>query len=136
MKKLTSEIVDYGISFELLQFHYDCWLFSTVTGAINSGRFLHCSPARSLDAKMFSFGFWKWQHRFLLDTLRQFGFPSVFITLSPYEWSFPFPAWLENIRQTTGRGPTSLCGLETLHVALVLEQLVRSYLCSSNTGDV
>lgn len=54
--------------------------------------------------------------------------------MSPYEWSFPFPVWLEKIRNTTGQGPTTLCGLETLHVAHVLEQLVRSYLCGSNTN--
>lgn len=53
MKKLSSEIVDYGISFELLQFHYDRRLYSTVTGAVTAGRLMHCTPARSLDTKVF-----------------------------------------------------------------------------------
>ena len=86
-----------------------------------------CSPARALEAKTFSTGYWQWQHRFLLDALRQFGYPSVFLTISPYEWTFPFPEYLQKIRQATGNGPTNLASLETLHITHVLEQLVRGY---------
>ena len=91
-----------------------------------------CSPARALEAKTFSTGYWQWQHRFLLDALRQFGYPSVFLTISPYEWTFPFPEYLQKIRQATGNGPTNLASLETLHITHVLEQIVRGYLCGSN----
>ena len=58
----------------------------------------------------------------------------MFITISPYEWTFPFPPWLENLRALTGYGPTNLAQLETMHIVNVLEQLVRGYMCSSNTN--
>lgn len=87
--KVFSSIFDYGVDFELLQFHYDLWLFKTVSGAISAARKLHCSAARALNAKTFSPGFWKMQHRLLLDAVDQFGFPSLFLTISPYEWDFP-----------------------------------------------
>ena len=54
--------------------------------------------------------------------------PSIFLTISPYEWSFPFPAWLEDMRGKTGHGPTKIAGPETLHIANTLEQIVRGYL--------
>lgn len=130
--KVLSEISDYSLHFELLQFHFDRWIFKTVTGAINVGMRTKCSPARALEAKTFSTGYWQWQHRFLLDALRQFGYLSVFLTISPYEWTFPFPEYLQKIRQATGNGPTNLASLETLHITHVLEQLVRGYLCGSN----
>ena len=30
--KLHCEIIDFSNNFELLQFHFDCWLYKTVTG--------------------------------------------------------------------------------------------------------
>ena len=64
--KLYSEIIDYALDFELLQFQYDRWLYKTVTGAINTARRLKCSPARALDTKMFSSTYWQCQHRYVL----------------------------------------------------------------------
>ena len=51
--KLLSEIVDYSLSFELLHFHYDRWVYKTATGAIQTARMDDCSPYRSLDCKSF-----------------------------------------------------------------------------------
>ena len=133
MRKVTSEIADYSMDFDLLHFHYDLWLWRTVTGAIAAGRKMKCSPNRALETKSFSTEYWRWQHRYLLDAVEQFGPPSLFITISPYEWSFPFPEWLESLRKQTGNGPTNLAGLELLHIVHVLEQLVRGYMCGSNT---
>ncbi len=132
--KLLSEILDYGLHYDLLQFQYDRWLYKTVSGAINTARFLKCSPARSLDTKTFSATYWQWQHRYLLDAVQQFGLPDIFITLSPFEWSFPFPQWLQDIRSKTGGGPTQLAGYETAHIVHVLAQVVRGYLCGSNSN--
>ena len=131
--KLFSEILDYSLDYDVLQFQYDRWLYKTVSGAINTARLLKCSPARSLDSKPFSATYWQWQHRYVLDAVEQFGLPDIFITLSPYEWSFPFPQWLTDIRSKTGRGPTELAGFETAHVVQVLAQVVRGYLCGSNS---
>ena len=133
MKKMTSCIADYALSFELLHFHYDLWLFKTVSGAVSVGRNRFCSPAKSLETKFFSSEYWKWQHRFLLDAVRQFGPPSVFLTISPYEWSFPIPPWLSQLQQQTGRGPTELASLETMHIVQVLKQVARGYLGGTNS---
>ena len=130
--KVFSEIADYALHFDLLQFQYDRCIYKTVSGAINSARFLNCSPARALDTKQFSPTFWQWQHLYLLDAVQQFGLPDVFITISPFEWSFPFPNWLDQLRSETGLAPTQLAAFETYHIAHTLEQIVRGYLCGSN----
>ena len=132
MKKVSSTIVDYATTYDLLQFQYDMWLFKTVSSALTCGRFRMCSPARSLEAKPFSVGYWKWQHRYLLDAVNQFGAPTAFLTISPYEWFFPVPPWLSSMRDLTGRGPTQLAAFETTHITHVLEQIIRGYLCGSN----
>lgn len=132
MTKVFSEIIDYATNYDLLCFQYDRWLFKTVSGAITSARQSMCSPARALDGKAFSPGYWQWQHRYLLDAVRQYGYPSLFITISPYEWSFPVPSWLDEIRQQTGSSPTMLAAYETLHIAHTLEQIVRGYMCGTS----
>ena len=76
-------ILDYATSFELLLLQYNMWIFKTVTGAINSARVLNCSPLRALDTQTFLPDYWQWQHRFLLDAVSQFGFHSLFLTISP-----------------------------------------------------
>ena len=130
--KLHSLIIYYGLHFELFQ--YDGWLFKTVSGAINTTQLLKCSPTHYLDMKSFSPTFWQWQHRFVIDAVDQYGLPDVFITLScPYEWSFLFPLWIERIRQQTGKGPTKLAGHKTSHIVNVSIQIVRGYLCRSNS---
>lgn len=85
MTKLLSNVFDYQLHFELLQFQYDRWIFKTITGAVNTGRVTGCSPAIALQHKTFSIGYWQWQHRLLIDAVQQYGFPSFFVTISPYE---------------------------------------------------
>ena len=63
--------------------------FFVNSGAVEAGKKYHCTPLQSLDCKEFSTGYWQWCHLFLLDAVRQFGYPSLFITISPSEWSFP-----------------------------------------------
>ena len=69
---------------------------------------------------------------FLVDAVHQFGLPSLFVTISPSEWSFPTPLWLDDIREEGGYGPTNLRFFETLHFLHVLEEIVHSHLCCSN----
>jgi hypothetical protein len=89
--KILSEVLDYSLDYELLQFVYDRWLFTTVSGAISSCRQFNTSPAMSLSMKTFSPEYWRWHHRYLMDSVRQFGYPDIFITISLYEWTFPSP---------------------------------------------
>ena len=130
--KVFSEITDYALHYDLLQWQYDRGFYKVVSGAINTARFANCSPAHALDTKPFSPTYWQWQHRFLLDAVEQFGLPDAFITISPYEWSFPFAKWVTSARQSTGMDPTQFAGYETYNIAHTLEQIVRGYLCGRN----
>ena len=132
--KVMSPVVDFSLDFELLQYQYDRWLFKTITGAINSSRASGCSPNAALQHKSFSATYWQWQHLYLLDAVKQYGFPSFFLTISPYKWTFPWPQFLEDIRQEHCLEPTDLPLLETLHVAHVLEQVARGYLTGANSN--
>ena len=89
MHKVLFPVVDNSLDYEILQYQYDRWLFKTITGAINSSKVSGCSPNRGLQDKLFSATYWQWQHLVLIDAVRQYGFPSFFITISPYEWTFP-----------------------------------------------
>ena len=132
MHKVLSPAVDYSLDYELLQFQYDRWLFKTITGAVNSSKASGCSPNCVLQQKSFSATYWQWQHLYLIDAVRQYGFPSFFFTISPYEWSFPRPPFIKDIRKNHCLEATDLPVLETLHVANVLEQMARGYLTGAN----
>ena len=134
MTKVFSQIRDYSLHYDLLQFHFDRWLFNTVSGAISTAAAMDSSPARALETKTFSSEYWRWEHRFLVDALHQYGYPTLFVTINPYEWTFPFARWLEEFRDRTGKGPTELAAFETLNILNTLEQVVRGYLCGSNVN--
>ena len=71
---------------------------------------------------------------YLLDAVRQYGFPLFFLTVSPYEWTFPWPAFIQQLRQDLAMEPTDLPVLETIHISHVLEQVARGYLIGANTN--
>ena len=60
-----------------------------IKGDVESGKRHLCSPRQSLDPKPFSSEYWDWNHWFLINAVRQHGFPSLFITISPSQWTFP-----------------------------------------------
>lgn len=121
MSKITSALADYAMHYNLLHYRYDHWLFKTITGAINSTKKAQCSLTTSLEVKTFSHQYWASQHHYLINAFCQFGFPPIFITISPFEWTFPFPPWLNNLRNETGKGPSKLAIPETIHITHVLE---------------
>ena len=122
--KVLSLVYDYALKFEVLQYNYDWWLFKTITGAINSSRASGCSPNTRLQDKSLLATYWQWQHLYLTDAVRQYGFPS-FLSITHFEWTFPWPPFVDKMRVRYGRGPTDCPFLETLHIAHVLEQIMR-----------
>nr|XP_026695284.1 uncharacterized protein LOC113475383 isoform X2 [Ciona intestinalis] len=126
--KVLSNITDYSTSFAMLRFQYDRWLYKTISGAIESGKKMQCSPAQSLEGKSFSPTFWKWQHYYLIDAVNQFGPPDIFITISPYEWTFPQPFWLKQRMAETGCRATTIASAETLCIAHTLQEVLRGYI--------
>ena len=133
--KLLSNITSYNNNFELLQYHYDRWIFKIVTGAVSSGKYRHCSPLKALENKHFTPGYWRWQSRYLADACVQYGPPKLFVTISPYEWDFPKSIWLLNFLQESGCVPTKSGAVETLHIAHVLEQILRGFFTGINSNQ-
>ena len=41
----------------------------------------------------------------------------MFLTAAPFKWTFPWPQWLSELRNQTGRGPAEVAIPETLHMA-------------------
>ena len=74
------------------------------------------------------------QHRLLIDAVEQFGYPDRLIMINPYEWLFPFHDIISSARQKTDRDSTELSASETLHISHVLQELIRGYLCGSNSN--
>ena len=134
MHKVLSPVIDFCLDYELLQYQYDWWLFKTIAGAINSSKASGCSPNAALQQNSFSPTYWEWQHLYLLDAVRQYGYPSFFLTISPYEWTFPWLRFIQQIREDHCLEPTDLPLLETLHVGQVLEQIARGYLTGANSN--
>ena len=134
-QKLMSPIVDYNNNFALLQLQYDRWIYRTVTGAVAVGKKMKVSPRRALETKAFSTEYWRWQHRFLQDAVFQYGKPSFFITISPYEWDFPKPQWVERAILEHDLIPTACGAMETLHIAHTLEQICKGYLTGCNSSE-
>jgi hypothetical protein len=99
--KLLSEILDYALHYDLLQFQYDRWLYKTVSGAISTTRFLKCSPARSLDTKTFSATYWQWQHRYLLDVVYKQGNTLGLKLVSYFNKDYFFQYILMNLPHTS-----------------------------------
>ena len=58
----------------------------------------------------------------------------MFLTAAPFKWTFPWPQWLSELRNQTGRGPAEVAIPETLHMAHVLQQIIRRFLCGKNTN--
>jgi hypothetical protein len=112
----------YGSDFELLQFMHDLSLYLSLTGASSSAS---CSSWLALGGKMFSYQYWRWQHCILQDLQRQLGCPQIFLTIAPYEWSFPWASWIDQLRADMGRQVTGLSGPESLHIAHILKEVVR-----------
>ena len=57
--------------------------------AVESAKKFKYTPKQALDCKEFSALFWEWCHKFFIDTVKQYGYPSIFITISSSEGLFP-----------------------------------------------
>jgi len=132
--KALSPIIDYGQDFSLIQFQFDRYIFKTVCGAVESGKKYKCSPIRSLETKSFTCSYWKWQHLLLKDAVVQFGFPSLFVTISPAEWKFPQSEWLHKRQLLVSSDIKNLPYETTVHILHVLEQYCRGYISGCNSA--
>ena len=131
LAKVHSCVAGYSSDPQLLHFVWDLWMWSAVGGAKNSSG-VHIREA--LAGKPFSPELWKTKHLALVDLQKPVGGPSLFMTISPFEWSFPYHAWLEDELQKNLAQKLHAPVAETLHLAHVLTQAVKGLLTGSNDG--
>lgn len=117
--------IGYGSSYEILHFAYDLSLWSAL-GAKKRTSMDYDMPMRVLmKDHTFSPLYWKAVHWALIDMVRQMGYPKIFWTISPYEWSMPYHQWMLDEMAKELRGRMDLPVAETLHLTHVLLQVVR-----------
>ena len=132
LAKAHSAVIGYSTDSQLLHFVYDLWLFTTIGGAKNSAG--TGSIREALATKPYSPEMWRTYHAALVDLQRQIGWPSLFITVAPYEWSFPYHQWLEDELTKTLSARLEMPVAETLHLAHILTQAVKGLLTGANEG--
>ena len=128
--KVLGPIAEYGANYDLFQFVYDLWLWSSAGGKKNKG--LACPLHLTMGQYSFSPEYWQTRHAALMDMVRQLGFPTLFITIAPYEWSFPMHAWVVDEMQKQLRSKLHLPVAETLHIAHVLAEAVEGFMTGAN----
>ena len=129
LAKVLGPTLGYGATYDLFQFVYDLWLWSSLGAKKNSVE----APMRvAMAGYSFSPVYWQTRHAGLVDMVKQLGLPTLFITVAPYEWSFPFHAWVEDEAHKMLRSRLKLPVAESLHVAHVLTQVVTGLLTGAN----
>lgn len=102
MSHVLSEILDFSASYEILHFTYDLALWTDIGSKRNLG---YGVPLRLLmKGHSFSSEYWQSMHRALVDMVRQKGYPPVFSTHSPLEWSWPYHHCVVDAMEKTQRG--------------------------------
>lgn len=119
----TSSVLEYGASYELLHFAYDLSLWTDLGSKRNLGK----GVTLRLMMKNHSFSpeYWRSLHLGAIGLVRQRGFPQLFWTIAPLEWSFPYHEWLRHHLATSLRARMRLAVSETLHIAHVLVEVTR-----------
>ena len=129
LAKVLGPVLGYGADYELFQFVYDLWLWSALGAKKNTVD----APLRlAMAGYSFSPEYWQTRHAALIDVVKQLGLPSLFITIAPYEWSFPFHSWVEDEMKKLLRCKLRLPVAETLHIAHVLAQAAQGLLTGAN----
>ncbi|MCR9130896.1 MAG: hypothetical protein NXI12_15430, partial [Alphaproteobacteria bacterium] len=127
------KLLGFGGNFPLLEFVYDLGLWTSLGSKKNLQ--LRVPMRVMVKGEAFSPLYWRGVHLALLDLVRQVGYPQIFFTLAPYEWSLPYHHWLLDALEKQLKARLHLPVGETLHVAHVLSQAVKG-LMFGRTGNV
>ena len=125
--KVMSKFANFSSSFDLLQFHFDRYLYKTVSGAIETARQQHVSPNAALENKQFHCTYWANLLNALLDATdpERLGHPDMFVTMSPYEWTWPYPQFYLDRLDALQVGPTYLGMMETILISHVMDNVLK-----------
>jgi len=127
-----SPVIGYGSDHELAQYVYDLWLWTALGGAKNAAK---VNMRVALASKSFSPEYWKTYHFGLIDLQRQLRYPSLFLTVSPFEWSTPYHVWVEDEMRRTLRSKQYLPGAETYDLAHKLTQVIVGMVTGTNQNQ-
>ncbi|CAJ1330913.1 unnamed protein product, partial [Effrenium voratum] len=122
MALVLSPILDFSLSYELLHFAFDLGLWTDLGAKrnLNLG-----TPLRLLlKGHSFSSEYWRDMHRALVDLTRQKGYPPIFATHSPLEWSWPNHC---HILDAMRKGRLQHEVYEALHQAHLLTQIGKNF---------
>ena len=122
--------LDYGVSYELLHFAFDLNLWTTLGSKKNKG--LNVPMRLLMRGHPFSEEYWLDMHLALVDMVRQKGYPPLFTTRSPLEWSMPYHVWIVDAMAKTRLGRMRCALPETLHQAHLLVQVEMNFVAGSN----
>jgi len=124
--------VSVGASYEVLHFVYDLNLWSSIGAKRN---LQGSTPMRVLlKGESFSPLYWRKPHLALLDLVRQRGYPQLFWTQAPYEWSMPYHISLRDNMSKQLCERLRLPLHETLHQAHVLTETAWTLLSGQHKG--
>jgi hypothetical protein len=127
--KVLGPVLGYGSDYELFQFVYDLWLWSSLGAKKNQ---VNMPIHLAMGGHSFTPEFWRMRHDALIDLVKQLGLPTLFITCAPYEWGMPYAQWIEDEMEKLLRTRLHLPVAETLHIAHVLGQAVVGLLTGAN----
>ena len=131
--KALGPLLDYGSSFEILNYVYDLTMWSNIGSKRTIGN-KHVPLRLMLKGCPFSPLYWRSLHLALIDMVRQLGPPVLFWTFAPYEWSFPYHVWIRDSLAKQLRARLFLPIPETLHLAHVMTQIARGLLTGRSNG--
>jgi len=110
---LFGKLLGYADNFELLQFVYDMNLWTT----LGARRNLEAAPMRiMMKGSSFTPLYWHAVKCGLVDLVRQCGFPKIFWTMAPYEWSQPYHHFIRDEMTKTLNARLHLPAAETAHL--------------------
>ena len=132
--KVLSPVIGYGSDYGLFQFVYDLHMWTSLGSKkhIRQG----AVPMRILlRGASFSPLYWRLRHNALIDLQRQIGYPTLFYTMSPYEWSFPYHAWIVDELNKDLKTRLHLPAAETMHLAHALMELAQGWLLGASSSS-
>ncbi len=126
--------LDVGTSYEVMHFAFDLNLWTALGSKRNSGTGV---PLRlMLKGHPFSPEYWKELHWALVDLVRQRGYPPLFTTTAPFEWSFPYHVWVVDAMSKARLGRMRCAVFETLNQAHVILQVEKNFVAGANKKEM
>ena len=125
--KAFGPIADYAGDYNLLHFVFDLSTWSDIGG--KKGALRGMPMWQAMKGAAWTPQYWQVRHAAALDMQAQCGYPIAFITWAPFEWSAPYHEALLQQMRDLGRQRLGLAGPESLHLAHLLTELFREWVC-------